>query len=268
MDNFNKHIFQAGDLAVLYDRRSREYMIHLQESHQFESHIGNLKHSEIIGNPEGSWLPTTTGHLLLAFKPTRFQYTLNMPRVATIVYPKDLGSITTYSNIFPGAKVVEAGSGSGSLTITLSEMVGENGHVDSYDIRQDMSLAAKSNLKKYNPDYSNVSFHIGDVSEAIPHHNVDSLILDLPEPWNVVDSAAQCLKLGGTLLSFLPNISQVSDLVEKIKKHPEFSLISTIEIMERSWDISGRTMRPSHRMIAHTGFITTTRKCVPRPKRS
>jgi tRNA (adenine57-N1/adenine58-N1)-methyltransferase len=188
--------------------------------------------------------------------------------VATIVYPKDQGSITTYSNILPGAKVVEAGSGSGSLTITLSEMVGKNGHVDSYDIRQDMSLTAKSNLQNYNPGYNNVSFHIGDVSEAIPHHNVDSLILDLPEPWNVVDSAAQCLKLGGTFLSFLPNISQVSDLVEKLKKHPEFSLISTIEIMERSWDISGRTMRPSHRMIGHTGFITTTRKCVPRPKKS
>ena len=268
MESINIQTFEEGDLAVLYDRRSREYLVHLKNSATFESHLGNLDHSKIIGKPEGSWIPTSTGHLFLAFKPTRFQYTLNMPRVATIVYPKDIGAIITYSNIATGSTVVEAGSGSGSLTINLSEIVGDQGHVYSYDIRSDMSDTAGSNLRKFNPNYKNVTFKIGDVSETLREQNMDAVILDLPEPWHSVDSAAKALRFGGTLLSFLPNVSQVSDLVEEIKKHPEFSLINTIEIMERSWDVSGRTMRPSHKMIGHTGFITTARKCTPRPKRN
>lgn len=265
MSDVDNQPFREGDLAVLYDRRSREYMAELKMSGLFESHLGNLEHSEIIGRPEGSWLPTSTGHLLLAFRPTRFQYALNMPRVATIVYPKDLGPIVTYSNIHSGATVVEAGSGSGALTITLSEIVGEQGHIYSYDIRDDMLTAAQSNLKKYNPICTNVTFRLADVSSHILEKNVDAVILDLPEPWEAVDLVADSLRSGATFLSFLPNISQVSDLVEKLKKHPEFSLIKIIEVMERPWDVSGRTMRPSHRMIGHTGFITTARKCTSRP---
>ncbi|MDC0035786.1 methyltransferase domain-containing protein, partial [Chloroflexi bacterium] len=216
MGNINNQPFQEGDMVVLYDRRSREYMAQLNISDQFESHLGNLKHSEIIGKPEGSWVPTSTGHLLLVFKPSRFQYTLNMPRVATIVYPKDLGSIITYSNICAGSRVLEAGSGSGSLTITLSEIVGKNGHVYSYDIRKDMLTTAESNLKKYNPGCANVTFKVADVSSKILEQNIDAVILDLPEPWEAVDSVAGSLRSGATFLSFLPNISQVSDLVEKI----------------------------------------------------
>ncbi|MEC9366982.1 MAG: SAM-dependent methyltransferase, partial [Chloroflexota bacterium] len=144
MANINIQTFEEGDQAVLYDRRSREYLIHLEKSDTFESHLGNLDHFEIIGKPEGSWIPTSTGHLLLAFKPTRFQYTLNMPRVATIVYPKDIGAIITYCNVSNGDIVIEAGSGSGSLTVNLSEIVGEEGHVYSYDIRSDMSDTAAS----------------------------------------------------------------------------------------------------------------------------
>ena len=268
MANINIQTFEEGDQAVLYDRRSREYLVYLEKSNTFESHLGNLDHSKIIGKPEGSWIPTSTGHLFLAFKPTRFQYTLNMPRVATIVYPKDIGAIVTYSNISNGDIVIEAGSGSGSLTINLSEIVGEEGHVYSYDIRSDMSETAESNLRKFSPNYKNVTFKIGDVSKTLLEQNVDAVILDLPEPWHSVDSSAKALKFGGTFLSFLPNVSQVSDLVEEIKKHPEFSLINTVEIIERSWDVSGRTMRPSHKMIGHTGFITTARKCTQRPRRN
>lgn len=266
--NINIQPFEEGDLVILYDRRSREYLVHLKKSATFESHLGNLDHCKIIGNPEGSWIPTSTGHLFLAYKPTRFQYTLNMPRVATIVYPKDLGAIITYSNISAGDVVIEAGSGSGSLTLNLSDMVGEKGHVYSYDIRSDMSAAAESNLRKFNPYYKNVTFKIDDISKTSLEQNVDAVILDLPEPWDSVDAASKALRFGGTFLSFLPNVSQVSDLVEEIKRHPEFSSINTIEVIERSWDVSGRTMRPSHKMIGHTGFITTARKCTPRPKRN
>lgn len=266
MEHFIDPLFQEGDLVVLYDRRSRDYLVHLETTGIFESHLGNLSHSKIIGETEGSWIPTSKGHLLLAFRPTRFQYTLNMPRIATVIYPKDLGSILTYSNIGPGAKVVEAGSGSGALTINLSEIVGESGHVYTYDIREDMSSTAQSNLKIYNPEYSNVTFRVGDISKEIKETNADAVILDLPEPWEAINTSAHCLKQGATFLSFLPNISQVSDLVEQIKTHPEFSLINTTEIIERSWEISGRTIRPSHRMTGHTGFITTARKCVPRPR--
>ena len=239
-------------------------MFVVEENGVFESHVGNLKHSKIIGSKEGTWFRTSKESWVIIFRPTKYDLSLNMPRIATIVYPKDMGAIITYSNIRPGSRVLEAGSGSGSLTIALSDAVSESGQVYSYDIRSDMSQMASTNVNKYAYMPSNVDFKLGNISDHIDEYGIDSVVLDIPEPWSALPNIQSALRFGGTLLAFLPTIMQVSDLVESLRKIPEFTAIRTIEVMERPWEVGGRSVRPSHRMIGHTGFITTARRCLSR----
>ena len=222
-----------------------------------------MKHSQLIDKAEGSWVTTSTGHKLLAFKPTKAEYIINMPRLATIIYPKDLGTIIIHADVYPGARIVEAGSGSGAITIMLSDLVGPHGHIYSYDVRKDMSLRASENLIGYSPNIKNVTWKIDDITQNIDEHDIDRIILDMPEPWDVLQRAVTSLRPGGILLSFLPTIIQVTDLVNALKQEDHFKSISTVETLERPWKVSGRSVRPSHRMVGHTGFITTARKCLP-----
>ncbi len=259
-----KNLFRAGELVILFDRRERSHLFTLDENGNFESHIGTLDHSKIIGSPEGSWFKTTTGHWMIAFRPTRSEYSLNMPRIATVNYPKDIGAILTYANVFNGAQVLEAGTGSGALTISISNLIGSKGHLYTYDIREDMSELAKRNVDLYSSQQDNITFKVSDITNTIEETDIDTVILDLPEPWEAIPNVYECLKPGGILLTFLPTIIQVSDTVSSMKTHAEFTLIKTVELMEREWTVGGRSIRPSHRMVGHTGFITTARKCFSR----
>ena len=240
-------------------------MFTLDIGKRFESHIGNVAHEDIVGQSEGSWITTNKGHFLLAFRPTKAEYTVNMKRIATVVYPKDIGIILSYANVYPGAKVLEAGSGSGALTIALSDAVGSTGSVISYDVREDMSKLAQSNLKTVAEFPQNVTFKVGNLQEEALESDFDSAVLDMPEPWHCIENVSNSLKLGGVLLTFLPTIMQVSDLVESLRKSGKYALIATREIMERPWQIEGRSVRPMHRMVGHTGFITTARRYLPKP---
>ena len=240
-------------------------MFTLDIGKRFESHIGNVAHEDIVGQSEGSWITTNKGHFLLAFRPTKAEYTVNMKRIATVVYPKDIGIILSYANVYPGAKVLEAGSGSGALTIALSDAVGSIGSVISYDVREDMSKLAQSNLETVAEFPQNVSFKVGNLQEEDLESDFDSAVLDMPEPWHCIENVSNSLKLGGVLLTFLPTIMQVSDLVESLRKSGKYALIATREIMERPWQIEGRSVRPMHRMVGHTGFITTARRYLPKP---
>ena len=240
-------------------------MFTLDIGKRFESHIGNVAHEDIVGQSEGSWITTNKGHFLLAFRPTKAEYTVNMKRIATVVYPKDIGIILSYANVYPGAKVLEAGSGSGALTIALSDAVGSTGSVISYDLREDMSKLAQSNLETVAEFPQNVSFKVGNLQEEDLESDFDSAVLDMPEPWHCIENVSNSLKLGGVLLTFLPTIMQVSDLVESLRKSGKYALIATREIMERPWQIEGRSVRPMHRMVGHTGFITTARRYLPKP---
>ena len=257
-------LFKYGDTVTLWDRRERQYMFTLAIGKRFESHIGNVEHDDLIGQPEGSWVTTNKGHLLLAFRPTKAEYTVNMKRIATVVYPKDIGIILSYANIYPGAKVIEAGSGSGALTIALSDAVGSTGAVISYDVREDMSNLAKANLETVAEFPQNVTFKVGNLQEETLDSDCDSAVLDMPEPWHCIENVSSSLKLGGVLLTFLPTVMQVSDLVESLRKSGKYALISTREILERPWQIEGRSVRPMHRMVGHTGFITTARRYLPK----
>ena len=264
-DQSAEHVFREGDHAIVVDRRGRRYLVQLRSSGRFHSHIGGFAHDEIIGREDGSWITTPQGHNLLVVKPTMAEFTREMPRIATVVYPKDLGAIITYADIFPGARVLEAGAGSGALTIALLRAVGERGQVISYDVREDMIQRALNNVDAMVGPHPNLTVKLGDVYEGFEETAVDRIVLDLPEPWQVVPHAAASLVPGGILVSFLPTVLQIHDLTRSLRQDGSFQLIETIELLMRTWSVGGRSVRPSHRMVGHTGFITTARRCSPRP---
>ncbi len=259
------HIFREADYCLLVDRRERHYLVHLTPGSRFESHIGNFDLSQLIGQPAGSWVESAKGHWMIAFKPTLADLTLRMPRIATVMYPKDLGAMLVYADIFGGARVVEAGTGSGATTMSLLRAVGPTGKVFSYDLRQDMLAQALANVEKEFPEHDNLKLKQGDVYQGFDETGVDRIVLDLPEPWQVVPHASERLVPGGILFSFLPTVLQVHELTNVLRSQRTFQLIETLEVMMRPWSVGGRSVRPSHRMVGHTGFITTARKCAPRP---
>jgi tRNA (adenine57-N1/adenine58-N1)-methyltransferase len=258
-----RHVFQEGEHALVFDRKGRRYMLKLEAGKSFHTHLGNFGHDDLIGQPEGTRVETSRGHSILAFKPTMSDFTRLMPRIATIVYPKDLGAIITLGDIFPGARVVEAGSGSGAVTIALLRAVGTEGRVFSYDMRADMIERTSTNVAAAMPEHPQLEIKLGDISESIAETDIDRVVLDLPEPWHVVPTAHDALVPGGVLLSFLPTILQVHDLVMALKAARTFDVIETVEILSRPWSVGGRSVRPAQRMVGHTGFIVTARKCEP-----
>lgn len=192
-------------------------------------------------------------------------FTRKMPRIATVIYPKDLATVLISADIFPGARVLEAGTGSGALTMVLLRAVGQSGEIITYDLRDDMIKQALQNIGAMIPEHSNLSVKLGDVGEGFDEGDLDRIILDLPEPWRVVPHASDKLVPGGIFLSFLPTVPQVQQLVEALTGERTFGRIETVEVLTRPWAVSGRSVRPSHRMVGHTGFITTARKSSPRP---
>ncbi|MDE2822809.1 MAG: tRNA (adenine-N1)-methyltransferase [Chloroflexota bacterium] len=258
-----RYIFHEGDQALILDRRGRRYLVTLKVDKDDQNHLGTFHHDDIIGEPDGVRIWTSKGHALIVVKPGMADYIRIMPRVATVVYPKDIGAIITYGDIFPGARVLEAGTGSGALTIALARAVGERGKVFTYDIREDMTARARENLAAIMPEHPHVTFKKGDVSKSIPESDLDRIVLDLPEPWHIVPHAVDALVPGGVILSFLPTVLQVHELVMALEDANTFGMIETTEIFMRTWSVRGRSVRPDHRMIGHTGFITTARKTTP-----
>ena len=256
--------FREGEYIQLLDRRGRSYLVRLTDNNLFESHLGNYPAAGLIDQEEGVWITTNKGHWLMAVRPTLSDLTLRMPRLATVMYPKDLGAMLIYADIFPGARVLEAGAGSGALTMTLLRAVGDAGRVFTYDLRQDMIEQAESNLARYFDSWDNLEIKLGDVYEGIEEDDLDRVILDLPEPWHVVPHASESLAPGGLFFGFVPTVPQVDELVKTLRSQRAFSMIETMEIMMRQWNVSGRSVRPSHRMIGHTGFIITARRTSPR----
>ena len=258
-DITSAYVFREGDHALIVDRKDRRYLVRLRASAKFESHVGSFEHRDLIGRREGSWVTIAPGHRLFAVRPTMADFTRAMPRIATVVYPKDIGAILVHGDIFPGARVLEGGTGSGAVTIALLRAVGERGEVISYDLRSDMIERAKANVEARFPDPSNLTVKRRDVYEGFEEKWLDRIVLDLPEPWRVVPHAADALVPGGILLSFVPTILQVHELTRALRAQRTFHLIETVEVLVRSWSVSGRSVRPSHRMVGHTGFITTAR---------
>lgn len=263
IDDADRSRFRAGEPALFLDRKGRSYQQTLTDGAEFHSHLGMLPHDAVIGQPVGGWYATNRGHVLLGIRPTLGDYVRLMPRGPQVIYAKDLGNIVSMADIFPGAAVVEAGFGSGALTAALLRAVGPAGRVHSYEINPDAVPKAMSNVQSVIPDVSGLQVTVADIADGIGETDVDRVILDLPEPWRAVNAAADALLTGGILLSFLPTILQVQQLTLALQDDGRFARVETAETLLRNWNVTRRSVRPAHRMVAHSGFITTAVRCVP-----
>jgi tRNA (adenine57-N1/adenine58-N1)-methyltransferase len=189
--------------------------------------------------------------------PTLAQFVMHMQRTGQIIYPKDMAVILVWADVFPGARVVEGGTGSGAMTMALARAVGSEGQVFSYEVREDVARRAEKNVIRFLGKTGQVMFRSADIYAGIQETGVDRIILDVPEPWNVVEHACIALKPGGLLASYLPTILQVRRLVDTLQNSPSFCCEQTIEVLIRPWNVDGMSVRPVHRMVAHTGFIVT-----------
>ena len=250
-------LFAAGDKALLLDSKARRYLITLAEGGQFHSHSGFITHDQLIGEPEGIVVRTASGARYTAVRPTLSDFVLKMPRGAQVIYPKDLGPILLLADVFPGARVLEAGVGSGALSMTLLRAGAE---VTGYELREDFAARARENVRAFVGAEAAERYRveIRDVYEGIDETDLDRVVLDLPEPWRVVKHAAEALHTGGILVSYVPSIIQVSQLREALADSP-FGMAESMEILLRTWHVEGTAVRPDHRMVAHTGFLTAAR---------
>jgi tRNA (adenine57-N1/adenine58-N1)-methyltransferase catalytic subunit len=254
--------FRVGEKVLLVDSKDRRYLITLAQGAVFGTHAGSVPHDELIGREEGMVIRTGRGARLQAMRPTLSDFILKMPRGAQVIYPKDIGPILILADVFPGARVLEAGVGSGALSMALLRAIGPDGRLIGYEIRDDFASRARANVEIFLGPGQPYDVQIRDVYEGIDETGLDRVILDLPEPWRVVKHAEAALHPGGILVSYLPTINQTARLREELAMS-SFGMAQTIEVLLRSWHIEGQSVRPDHRMVAHTGFLTSARLLDP-----
>jgi tRNA (adenine57-N1/adenine58-N1)-methyltransferase len=254
--------FRPGERVLLVDSKARRYLITLVEGGSFSTHAGTVPHADLIGHDEGILVRTSHGARLRAVRPTLSDFILKMPRGAQVIYPKDIGPILVLADIFPGARLLEAGVGSGALSMALLRAVGTGGSVVGYELREDFAAKAVKNVESFLGPDQPYRVEIRDVYEGIDEAGLDRIVLDLPEPWRVVKHATVALRPGGLLLSYLPTVGQVARLREELDGSP-FGLAETLEVLQRTWHVEGQSVRPDHRMVAHTGFLTAARLLDP-----
>ncbi len=250
----------VGEPVLLIDRKRRSYLIWLKEGSAYDLRGGRVDHDALIGRPDGTHIETSRGERMLALRPTLADYVLSMPRGAQVIYPKDLALITMLADVYPGATVVEAGTGSGALTMTLVRAVGPTGRVFSYEVRPEFQATATRNIARYLGETPTLALRMHDITTGIPDRPADRVVLDLPEPWRVVAPAIDALRLGGIFLAYLPTIVQVQQTVEALAASRAFALIDTVEALLRPWHVEGLSVRPAHRMVAHTAFLVAARR--------
>ncbi len=257
-------VFEPGDPCLLFDRKERRYLIELIPGAQFHHHHGVLPHDDIIGAEEGSKLKSSLGRSLIVLRPRLADFALKMPRGAAVVYPKDVGAILVWADIKPGSLVVEAGTGSGALTMALARAVGAAGRVVSFEVREDHAALARKRIEGFFGDVpGSGALRVGTVEDGLQDLHPDRIVLDLPEPWHSVPTAASHLAPGGIFCCYVPTVPQVQEVRSALAEAGAFLDVMSFEMMMREWTIDGRSVRPNHRMIGHTGFISVARKREP-----
>ncbi len=253
--------FRVGDRVQFTDEKGKLYSITLTSGAQWHTHKGWISHDELIGSDEGCIVTTNSGGKYQAFRPLLADYVLSMPRGATIVYPKDSALILGYGDIFPGAKVLEAGAGSGALSIALIRAVGSSGSLDSYEKRDDFAIIAEKNVTSYFGEKpSNWSICVGALQDSEIAKKYDRMVLDMLAPWECIETAQKVLLAGGVLIVYVATTTQLSKVAEMIKEDGRFTEPESFESLIRGWHHEGLAVRPQHKMNAHTGFILLTRK--------
>ncbi len=260
----NLGYFSAGDRIQLTDPKGKLYSFTITPGKEWHTHKGWIVHDELIGLPEGSVVSTTAGLKFTAFKPLLADYVLTMPRGATIVYPKDAAMIVGLADIYPGARVLEAGVGSGALTISLLRAVGTSGKVNSIERRADFAENAHANVSNYFGEKpSNWSLSVGDLQDQNFESEYDRVVLDMLAPWECVDLAARALRPGGVFLAYVATTTQLSVTAEALKDDGRFTEPESSETIVRGWHHEGLAVRPQQRMIGHTGFLIQSRRMAP-----
>lgn len=263
--------FVIGDRVQLTDQKARKYTVELAAGETFHTHRGAIKHDDLIGRPEGSVVHSVAGTPYLALRPLLTDYVLSMPRGAAVIYPKDAAQIVHWGDIFPGARVLEAGAGSGALTCSLLRAVGPEGSVLSYEIRADHAEHAERNVQRFFGERpANWSLVVDDVAHF--DGQVDRIILDMLEPWAVLPMVARTLVPGGVLVVYVATTTQLSRMAEELRANTGFTEPDAWESLHRPWHLVGLAVRPEHRMQGHTAFLLTARKlaegvAAPRPQR-
>lgn len=251
---------QPGDSVLFIDQKEREYIRILRPGSVIALRGGNIPAEQFIGLAEGSLVQIGQNETFRLLRPTYARLIPNLPRQAQVIYPKDIGPILLWGDVFPGARVLEVGSGPGALSMALLRAIGPAGHLLTVDIRTDHCKMARNNVRRFLGATPNWTVAQTDAYQGLPVREVDRILIDLPEPWQVLPHAREVLRPGGVLVGYLPTVLQVKALVDALHADPGFACVEVMENMLRFWHVKDRSMRPEHRMVAHTGFIVVARR--------
>ena len=256
--------FEYGDPVVIYDVRRRPTSGLLKEGGESDFRGDRVQHAQIIGKTSGCRIFSQRGNPFWAFSPTLPEYALSMTRAATIIYPKDAAYLLLHADVGPGMRVVEGGFGSGAMTLALLRAVGESGTVVTYELRSDAATRAARNVSAFLRGADNHACHIGDIYDGIHEEQVDRVVLDVPEPWRVLDHAASALCDGGLIAAYVPTVLQMHTHILAARAHPDFFISEAVEVLERKWHLAEDSARPMHQMVGHTGYLCFSRR-IARP---
>ena len=254
----------AGERITLTDPKGRRHSVVLAVGGQFHTAKGPVSHDELISQSEGIVVRSTGGTTFLAMRPLLYEFTVTMPRGAAVIYPKDAAQVLMSADIFPGARVLEAGAGSGALTCTLLRAIGPSGHLTSYERREDFASLARRNVENFfGASPHNWDLRVGDVVESLSEEPLDRVVLDMLAPWDCVSAVADVLVPGGVFCAYVTTTTQLAQTVETLRVHTGFTEPEATESLIRAWHVEGLAVRPRHNMVGHTGFVITSRRMAP-----
>jgi len=256
-------LLRDQEAIVLVDRKERTYLRTLRRGRTISVRGAPLPCDALIGLAEGSTVESASGESLLLLRPTYAQLIPSLPRQAQPIYPKDVGPILLWGDIGPGTHVVEVGTGPGALTIALLRAVGPTGRLASYEVREDFAAMARDNVARYHGPAPNWTLRTADAFAGIEERDVDRLVIDLAEPWHLLDTAALALRPGAVVTAFVPTALQLKQAVDGFRQHGAFGAVESLETLVRFWHVRERSVRPEHRMVAHTGFLVFARRLAP-----